>query len=138
MPAINVLGNLFATVYNNEIRNKKECIALPASKLASAVLRSMQKNKYIGEFEFIDDGISGKFKIQLLGRINRCGVISPRYSVNKTGYIRWERQFLPAVGVGILIDSRGPDPPARVHAGRVCRQRTVLGPEEPTDLRTSR
>lgn len=105
MPAINVLGNLFATVYNNEIRNKKECIALPASKLASAVLRSMQKNKYIGEFEFIDDGISGKFKIQLLGRINRCGVISPRYSVNKTGYIRWERQFLPAVGVGILIVS---------------------------------
>ena len=105
MPSNNVLGNLFATVYNNEIRNKKECIALPASKLASSVLRSMQKNKYIGEFEFIDDGVAGKFKIQLLGRINRCGVISPRYSVSKTGYIRWERQFLPAVGVGILIVS---------------------------------
>jgi small subunit ribosomal protein S8 len=105
MPSNNVLGNLFATIYNNEIRNKKECLVLPASKLASAVLRSMQANKYIGEFEFIDDGISGKFKIQLLGRVNRCGVISPRYSVNKTGYIRWERQFLPAVGVGILIVS---------------------------------
>lgn len=100
-----MLGNLFATVYNNEIRNKKECIVLPASKLASSVLRSMQKNKYIGEFEFIDDGVAGKFKIQLLGRINRCGVISPRYSVSKNGYIRWERQFLPAVGVGILMVS---------------------------------
>ncbi len=105
MPSNNVLGNLFATIYNNEIRNKKECLVLPASKLASAVLRSMQMNKYIGEFEFIDDGVAGKFKIQLLGRVNRCGVISPRYSVNKTGYIRWERQFLPAVGVGILIVS---------------------------------
>jgi small subunit ribosomal protein S8 len=105
MPSNNVLGNLFATVYNNEIRNKKECIVLPASKLASSVLRSMQKNKYIGDFEFIDDGVAGKFKIQLLGRINRCGVISPRYSVSKNGYIRWERQFLPAVGVGILIVS---------------------------------
>ncbi|HKW04161.1 MAG TPA: 30S ribosomal protein S8 [Nitrososphaerales archaeon] len=105
MPSNNVLGNLFATVYNNEIRNKKECIVLPASKLASSVLRSMQKNKYIGEFEFIDDGVAGKFKIQLLGRINRCGVISPRYSVSKNGYIRWERQFLPAVGVGILMVS---------------------------------
>ncbi|MGI0091861.1 MAG: 30S ribosomal protein S8 [Nitrososphaerales archaeon] len=105
MAANNVLGNLFATVYNNEIRNKKECLAIPASKLASAVLRSMQKNKYIGEFEFVDDGIAGKFKIQLLGRINRCGVISPRYSVGKNGYTRWERQFLPAVGVGILIVS---------------------------------
>lgn len=105
MPSNNVLGNLFATVYNNEVRNKKECLAVPASKLASAVLRSMQKNRYIGEFEFIDDGIAGKFKIQLLGRINRCGVISPRYSVRKDGYTRWERQFLPAVSVGILIVS---------------------------------
>jgi small subunit ribosomal protein S8 len=105
MPSNNVLGNLFATIYNNEIRNKKECLAIPASKLASAVLRAMQKNKYIGEFEFIDDGIAGKFKIQLLGRINRCGVIAPRYSVRKDGYTRWERQFLPAVGVGILIVS---------------------------------
>ena len=105
MAANNVLGNLFATIYNNEIRNKKECLAIPASKLATAVLRSMAKNKYIGEFEFIDDGMAGKFKIQLLGRINRCGVISPRYSVSRTGYTRWERQFLPAVGVGILIVS---------------------------------
>jgi small subunit ribosomal protein S8 len=105
LPANNVLGNLFATIYNNEIRNKKECLAIPASKLASAILRSMQKNKYIGEFEFIDDGIAGKFKIQLLGRINRCGVISPRYSVDKNGFTRWERQYLPAVGVGILIVS---------------------------------
>ena len=105
MASNNVLGNLFATVYNNEIRNKKECLAIPASKLASAILRSMQKNKYIGEFEFIDDGMAGKFKIQLLGRINRCGVISPRYSVRKNGYTSWERQFLPAVGVGILIVS---------------------------------
>lgn len=105
MAARNVLGNLFATIYNNEVRNKKECLAIPGSKLASAVLRSMQKNKYIGEFEFIDDGIAGKFKIQLLGRINRCGVISPRYSVNKAGYTKWERRYLPAVGVGILIVS---------------------------------
>ena len=105
MASNNVLGNLFATIYNNEIRNKKECLAIPASKLASAILRSMQRNKYIGEFEFIDDGMAGKFKIQLLGRINRCGVISPRYSVRKNGFTSWERQFLPAVGVGILIVS---------------------------------
>jgi small subunit ribosomal protein S8 len=105
LAAINVMANLFATVYNNEIRNKKECLVIPASKLATAVLQSMSKNKYIGEFELIDDGIAGKFKIQLLGRINRCGSISPRYSVARTGYTRWERQFLPAVGVGILLVS---------------------------------
>ena len=105
MPAKQVLPNLFATMYNNEIRNKKVCLIIPASKLASEVLRTMQKHKYIGEFEFIDDGILGKLSIQLLGNINRCGVIIPRFSVKKDDYSKWERQYLPAVGVGILIVS---------------------------------
>jgi small subunit ribosomal protein S8 len=65
----------------------------------------MQKHKYIGEFEFIDDGLLGKLRIQLLGRINSCGVISPRFAVKKDGFNQWERRFLPAVGVGILIVS---------------------------------
>jgi small subunit ribosomal protein S8 len=105
MPATNILSNLFSTVYNNEIRNKKECVVIPASKLASEVLRTIQKNKYIGEFEHIDDGLAGKFRVQLLGRINRCGVISPRFAVKYDEFTNWERRFLPAVGVGILIVS---------------------------------
>ena len=56
MPALNVLSNLFTTIYNNESRRKRECIAVPASKFASEVLRVMQKHRYIGEFEQIDDG----------------------------------------------------------------------------------
>lgn len=103
MPARSILPNLFATIYNNELRNMKECLVVPASKLASEVLRTMQKHKYIGEFEFIDDGLSGKLRIQLLGRINKCGAISPRFAVGVRGSGRWERQYLPAVGVGILI-----------------------------------
>jgi len=105
MPAQQVLPNLFATIYNNEIRNKKECLIIPASKLASEVLRTMQKHKYIGEFEFIDDGLFGKLRVQLLGRINKCGVISPRFAVKKDSFSNWERRHLPAVGLGILIVS---------------------------------
>jgi len=103
LPAQNVLANLFSTIYNNEMRNKKECIVIPASKLASEVLRTMQRYKYIGEFEFIDDGLAGKFRIQLLGRINKCGAITPRFAVSKNEFGKWEQRFLPAVGVGILI-----------------------------------
>ena len=102
---MDTLTNGLITIINNEMRNKRECIISPASKLLGRVLRIMQLNGYIGEFEFIDDGIAGKFKIQLLGRINKCGVISPRYSVRKNGFTRWERQYLPAGGVGILIVS---------------------------------
>ena len=105
LPATNILANLFTTMYNNELRNKKECLVIPASKLAQEVLRVMQKSKYIGEFEFIDDGITGKLRIQLLGRINKCGVITPRYPVKAGDFYEWERRYLPAVNVGILIVS---------------------------------
>jgi small subunit ribosomal protein S8 len=105
MPALNVLSNLFTTLYNNESRRKKECIVTPASRFASEILRIMQKHRYIGEFEQIDDGRLGKFRIQLLAKINKCGIITPRFSAKKTEYLNWERQFLPAYTMGILLVS---------------------------------
>jgi small subunit ribosomal protein S15Ae len=36
---------------------------------------------YIGEFEVVDDHRSGKIVVNLIGRINKCGVISPRFDV---------------------------------------------------------
>jgi ribosomal protein S8 len=36
---------------------------------------------YIGDFEVVDDRRAGKIVIELLGRINKCGVISPRFDV---------------------------------------------------------
>ena len=105
MPALNVLSNLFTTIYNNESRRKRECVVVPASKFASEVLRVMQKHRYIGEFEQIDDGRAGKFRIQLLAKINKCGIVTPRFSVRENGYFGWERQFLPAYTMGILLVS---------------------------------
>ena len=105
MPATNVLSNLFASLQNAEMRNKKNCMVIPASRLASEVLRVLQKKRYIGEFEFIDDGVGGKLMVQLLGRINKCGVISPRFPVKSVKLVDWEHRYLPAVGVGILVVS---------------------------------
>jgi small subunit ribosomal protein S8 len=105
MPALNVLSNLFTALYNNESRRKKECIVIPASRFASEILRTMQKHRYIGEFEQIDDDRMGKFRIQLLAKINKCGIITPRFSVKNNEYLTWERQYLPAYSMGILLVS---------------------------------
>ena len=105
MAATNILSNLFASLQNAELRNKKECMVIPASKLASEVLRVMQKRHYVGEFEMIDDGVGGKLRVQLLGKINKCGVISPRFPVKSLKLVDWEHRYLPAVGVGTLIVS---------------------------------
>ena len=81
---------------------KSVCI-VPASKLGKNILKVMQEHKYIGSFEFIDDGKGGKFKIDLIGRINACNSIKPRVSVKANEFIKWEKRFLPAENIGILI-----------------------------------
>jgi small subunit ribosomal protein S15Ae len=39
----------------------------------------MMKHGYIGEFEIVDDHRGGKIVVNLTGRLNKCGVISPRF-----------------------------------------------------------
>jgi len=103
MPATNVLANLFTTLYNTEDRKKADCIILPTSKLATEVLTVLKSQGYIGEFEHVDDNRGGKFKIQLLAKITKCGVITPRFKVKKDEYRKWEEQFLPSYNRGMLL-----------------------------------
>jgi small subunit ribosomal protein S8 len=99
------LANAFSTIQNNELRNKRDCIIAPASRLTGDVLRVLQMNGYVGKFEFIDDGRMGKFDVQLLGRINKCGAIRPRYSCKVAEMERWEERYLPSKDLGLLIIS---------------------------------
>ena len=103
MPMMDTLANGLTTIINNEMRRKRECIINQASKLLGRVLRVMQLNGYIGEFEFIDDGRSGKFRVQLLGRVNKCGAIKPRIPVSSKKIENWEKDFLPSRDIGVLI-----------------------------------
>ena len=97
-----LLADMFSTIKNSEAIGKTKCVA-PASKLIRDILKVMQKSKYIGDFEFVDNGRGGMFKIKLLGKINDCNVIKPRYSVKNKQIINFEKRFLPANDVGILI-----------------------------------
>ncbi len=97
-----ILADVFCTIKNTEAIGQNVCTT-PASKLVQGVLKVMQRHKYIGNFEYIDDGKGGKFRIHLMGKINNCNVIKPRFSVKKSDIIDWEKRFLPAVGTGILI-----------------------------------
>jgi small subunit ribosomal protein S8 len=101
--AVDVLSNGLTSIVNNELRNKRECVISPASKLLGRILRVMQLNGYIGEFEFIDDGRTGKFRVQLLGRVNKCGAIKPHFSVRMNEFELWEKRFLPSRDIGMLI-----------------------------------
>ena len=103
MTLMDPLADALSTIKNNEDRRKRECIIKPASKLIGHVLRVMQEKGYVGAFEFIDDGRAGKFIVQLLGRINKCGVIKPRFSVKASKLEDWEKRFLPGKDFGMLV-----------------------------------
>ena len=97
------LADALSAIKNAERVGKKECIVKPASKLIGNVLKIMKEEGYIEEFEFIDDGKAGIFKVKLKGRINNCNAIKPRFPVKKNEFEKWERRFLPARDFGILI-----------------------------------
>jgi len=120
---MDAVGNGLTTIMNNEMRHKRECVINPASKLLGRVLRVMQLNGYIGEFEFVDDGRSGKFKVQLLGRVNNCGAIKPRFPVKSNKIEIWEKRFLPSSDVGVLVVST----PQGVLSHREARERKIGG-----------
>jgi len=97
-----LVSGLFVTIEGNESVRNRECI-YPASKLIANILRTLQRQAYIGEFEYIEDGRGGKFKIQLLGRINRCRPIRPRHNARVNDYDKWAKMYLPARDLGFLV-----------------------------------
>jgi small subunit ribosomal protein S8 len=102
---IDPLADALSMIKNYENARKREVVVKPASKLIADVLRVTQQEGFIGEFEFIDDGKAGKFRIALLGKINNCGVIRPRHAVKRDGYEKWEKRYLPAAGFGVMVVS---------------------------------
>ena len=103
MALMDPLADALSSIINRELIGRKEVLLKPASKIIANTLKIMQQSGYIGEFEYIDDGRAGKFRVQLLGRINKCGVIKPRYPVKYRDFEKWEKEFLPSRDFGILI-----------------------------------
>lgn len=97
------LANALSRIKNAERVGKAEVQVKPASNLVGRVLKVMQESGYIGQFEFVDDGRSGTFKVKLIGNINDCGVIKPRYSIKNAEFDKWESRYLPAQDFGALI-----------------------------------
>jgi len=97
------LANALSLMKNAEMKGKGTCIIQPSSKLIGGVLNLLKEKGYIGKFEYIKDEKAGVFQVKLLGNINNCGVIKPRYPVKREELEKWESQYLPAQDFGLLI-----------------------------------
>lgn len=97
------LADALSHIKNTERVGKMECTIKPASKLIGNVLGVMKEGGYIDEFEFVEDGKSGFFKVKLRGRINDCNAIKPRFYIRTREFEEWEKRVLPARDFGLLI-----------------------------------
>ena len=97
------LNDAMSVIKNAEQSGKGECLVRPSSKLIGRVLRVLQEYDYIKQFEYIEDGRAGVFRVLLRGNINNCGVIRPRLSVKRTDLDKYESRYLPAQDFGVLI-----------------------------------
>ena len=101
----NTLADALSAIKNAEKASKKTCTVGHVSNLLVDILRIMKEGGYIKDFE-IKDTIRGKFaNVVLSGTLNDCKAIVPRFFIKKTDYVSWEKRFLPASDIGMLIVS---------------------------------
>ena len=63
------LSDAFTRIFNAEQAGHYEVSVKPASKLLGQMLQIMQKSGYVGEFERIEDGRAGSYRVELIGAI---------------------------------------------------------------------
>ena len=99
------LSNVLSHILNCDKMGKTECTVRPSSKVIRAVLDVMKRKGYIGDYVVADEERGGVLEINLIGNINKCGVVKPRFSLTKKNYENFEKRYLPAKDFGFLIVS---------------------------------
>ncbi|KAH8337493.1 hypothetical protein KR059_012232 [Drosophila kikkawai] len=103
MVLMNVLADALKCISNAEKRGKRQVLLRPCSKVIIRFLAVMMQHGYIGEFEIVDDHRPGKIVVNLTGRLNKCGVISPRFDVPINDIEKWTNALLPSRQFGYIV-----------------------------------
>tara|TARA_Y100000310_G_C20209830_1_gene590788 strand:- start:55 stop:444 length:390 start_codon:yes stop_codon:yes gene_type:complete len=99
------LAATLSKIQNAERVGKKEVVIRPVSKMIKTVLQIMNDHNYVGSFEEIKEDAQRSIKVNLLGNVNKCNVIKPRFSTAHGMFTKWEKRYLPARDFGIIIVS---------------------------------
>merc|ERR1719354_940650 len=84
MVKTSVLNDALVSIVNAERGGKRQVMIRPS-------------------FEVIDDHRSGKIVVELNGRINKCGVVSPRFDIAADDIEKWVVNLLPSRQFGHII-----------------------------------
>lgn len=105
MTSNDTLSLALSKIGNAEKVGKRDCTIKPVSKVIKKVLQIMNEQRYIGNYEESLGRRGGSLHVHLIGSINKCGTIKPRFSTALNEFEKWEKRYLPAKDFGILIIS---------------------------------
>ncbi|XP_040493282.1 40S ribosomal protein S15a-like [Ursus americanus] len=100
---MNVLVDALKSINNAEKRGKCHILVRPCSKVIIWFLTMMMKCGYFGEFEILDDYTAGKIGVNLTGRLNKRGVIGPRFEEQLKDLEKWQNNLLPSHQFGFTV-----------------------------------
>lgn len=99
------LANVLSHILIEDKKGKSLITLRNNSKTIRSVLNLLRDNNYLGEIKHTKDDRGGILAVNLLGAINKTGVIKPRHSVKVEDYKKFEKRYLPAFGFGFLVVS---------------------------------
>jgi small subunit ribosomal protein S8 len=99
------LANVLSHINNFAKLGRNEVTVMNNSKFIRTVLQLLNDHSYVGSFEELDDGKGKLLKVNLLGNINKVGVVKPRFNVKHDDYEKFEKRYLPAKNFGVILVS---------------------------------
>ncbi|KAH0570959.1 Ribosomal protein S8 [Spironucleus salmonicida] len=103
MTRSNPLRDALKTICNAQKAGKRQCVCAPVPKVLIEFMKLMQNNGYIADFTYLDNQRGGKVVINLIGRLNKAAVISPRFDISNSEIEKWVTSLLPSRLFGHLV-----------------------------------
>ncbi|XP_058401088.1 small ribosomal subunit protein uS8-like [Diceros bicornis minor] len=121
MVHVSILADALKSIMPKREANARFLIRL-SSKVIVHFLTVMMKHGYIGKFEIIDDYRAGNIVVNLISKLNKCGVISPSFDVQLKDLEKWQNNLFLSHQFGFIVLTtsagiRDPEEARRKHIG---------------------
>lgn len=91
-------------IKTNERIGREGCV-LDSTMLTKKVLEVMKREDYIKDYEEFTEGKFKKLRVKLSNKINKIGVVKPRFAVSYKIIQKYETRYIPSRDFGILLIS---------------------------------